>query len=95
MDQSANNLWKLVGRGLILITVLSACGTAPTPMATENTTPTPSESGLVKSLQKQLRERDKRIEELEFQLETLKLIDQDFDKRKKLLRPPATLTPIE
>lgn len=95
MDQSSNSLWKLVGRGLILTAVLSACGTAPTPMATENTAPTPSESGLVKSLQKQLRERDKRIEELEFQLETLKLIDQDFDKRKKPIRPPATLTPIE
>ncbi|MDX2253099.1 MAG: hypothetical protein NW202_12495 [Nitrospira sp.] len=95
MDQSSNGLWKLVGRGLILTAVLSACGTASAPLATENTAPTPIESGLVKSLQKQLRERDKRIAELEFQLETLKLIDQDFDKRKRPLRPPATLTPIE
>jgi len=95
MDRSSANLWKLVGRGLILTVVLSACGTVPTPMAIQHTAPTPSESGLVKSLQKQLRERDKRIEELEFQLDALKVIDQDFDKRKKPLRPPATMTPIE
>lgn len=95
MDQSSNSLWKLIGRGLILTSVLSACGTAPTPMATRTTGTTPSESGLVKSLQKQLRERDKRIEELEFQLEAFKVIDQDFDKRKKPLRPPATLAPSE
>jgi hypothetical protein len=95
MDQSSHSLWKLIGRGLILTSVLSACGTAPTPMATQTTGTTPSESGLVKSLQKQLRERDKRIEELEFQLEAFKVIDQDFDKRKKPLRPPATLAPSE
>ncbi len=91
----SDNLWRLVGRGLILAAVLSACGTAPTPMAIRQTVPTPSESGLVKSLQKQLRERDKRIEELESQLDALKVIDQDFDKRKKPLRPPATLNPVE
>jgi hypothetical protein len=91
MELSSHSLWKLVGRGLILTVMLSACGTAPTPMAA----PTPNESALVKSLQKQLRERDKRIEELEFQLDALKVIDQDFDKRKRPLSPPATLTPIE
>lgn len=95
MDSSSDNLWKLVGQGLILISMLSACGTAATPMVTQHTVSPPSESGLVKSLQKQLRERDKRIEELEFQLDALKLIDQDFDKRKNPLRPPATVTPIE
>ena len=95
MDLSNGNLWKLVGRGLILTAMLSACGTAPTPMATQNTAPTQCESGLVKSLQKQLRERDKRIEELEFQLEAFKVIDQDFDKSKKPLRPPAIQTPLE
>jgi hypothetical protein len=95
MDLSSDNLWKLVGRGLILTVVLTACGTAPAPMVLHHTAPGPRESGLVKSLQKQLRERDKRIEELESQLDALKLIDQDFDKRKKPLRPPATLIPIE
>lgn len=95
MDLSNDSLWKLVGWGLILTAVLSACGTSPTPLATQNTAPPPNESGLIKSLQKQLLERDKRIEELEFQLDALKLIDQDFDKRKKLLRPPATVTPVE
>lgn len=95
MDLSSDKLWKLIGRVLFLTLLLSACGTAPTPIATQTIAPTPSESALVKSLQKQLRERDKRIEELEFQLDALKLIDQDFDKRKKPLRPPATLAPIE
>ena len=95
MDLLRDSLWKLVGRGLILTVVLSACGTAPTPKATQHTEQVPSESVLVKSLQKQLRERDKRIEELEFQLEAFKIIDLDFDKRKKPLRPPATLTPLE
>jgi TolA-binding protein len=95
MDLSRDSLWKLVGRGLILTAMLSACGTTPTPIATQTTAPTSSESGVVKSLQKQLRERDKRIEELEFQLDALKLIDQDFDKRKKPLRLPQPLPPIE
>jgi hypothetical protein len=45
---------------------------------------------VVKSLQKQLRERDKRIEDLEFQLDALKLIDQDFDKRKIPSAPPRS-----
>ena len=95
MELSNDKLWKLVGRVLFLTLLLSACGTAPAPMTTQTTAPAPSESAVVKSLQKQLRERDKRIEELEFQLDALKLIDQDFDKRKKPLRPPATLTPVE
>lgn len=97
MNFSRDNLWKLIGRGLILTAMLSACGTSPTaaPTATHHTASTPSESGIVKSLQKQIRERDKRIEELESQLEALKVIDQDVDKRKKPLRPPATVIPIE
>ena len=95
MDLSSHSLRKLVGRGLILTAMLSSCGTVSTPMTTQPTAPPPNESALVKSLQKQLRERDKRIEELEFQLDALKFIDQDFDKRKKPLSPPATLTPIE
>ncbi|MBH0176697.1 MAG: hypothetical protein HP491_02235 [Nitrospira sp.] len=95
MELSSNNLWKLVGRGLILSVVLSACGTTLTPMGTQYTVPTSSESGLVKSLQKQIRERDKRIEELESQLDALKVIDQDFEKRKKPLSPPTTVPAIE
>jgi TolA-binding protein len=94
MDLLSDNLWKLAG-GLYFTAVLSACGTAPHPMAAQHTVSAPSESGLVKSLQKQLRERDKRIEELESQLDALKLIDHDLDKRKKPLGPPAILTPIE
>jgi hypothetical protein len=62
-------------------------------MATQHTAPPSSESGLVKSLQKQIRGRDKRIEELEFKLDALKLIDQDFDKRKTLSAHPRPCPP--
>lgn len=95
MNVVSNKVWKLVGRGLILTAMLSACGTAPTPVSTQIIVPAPSESGVLKSLQKQIRERDKRIEELEAQLDALKVIDQDFDKRRRPLRPPATVIPIE
>lgn len=82
---------------MLVSIALSACGTVPpAPVATvhRNETP-PGESIVVQSLHRQLRERDKRIEELESQLNVLKLIDQDVEKRKKPSRPPVTLTPIE
>lgn len=49
----------------------------------------------MQALQRQLREREKRIEELESQLNVLKLIDQDVESRKKPSRPPVTVTPVE
>ena len=42
---------------------------------------------------RQVRERDKRIAELESQLDALKVIDQDMEQRRKSSRSPATLTP--
>lgn len=53
------------------------------------------DSSVVLSLQRQVREREKRIADLESQLEALKVIDQDLDERKKSRRPPASSTPIE
>ena len=80
--------WRTLGAGLLMAILLSACGTTPVPPSVE-------QSALVESLQKQIRERDKRIEDLESQLNALKVIDQDVEKRRRLTRPPATLTPIE
>lgn len=92
-----------LGSGLVLVIVLSACGTAPatlpsTPPATpvvHRSDPVAAESSVVQSLQKQLREREKRIDELESQLNILKMIDQDVQVRRKPARTPATLTPGE
>jgi len=49
----------------------------------------------MQSFQRHLREREKRIAELESQLDALKVIDQNTEKRRKPLWPPATVTPIE
>jgi hypothetical protein len=57
---------------------------------------------VTQSVQRQIRERDKRIVELRSQiaeltsqLEALKFIDQDMSERRKPSLLPATLTPIE
>lgn len=92
-----------LGSGLLLASGLSACGTAPvtTPAAppaipvVHRNSQVAEESSVVQSLQKQLREREKRIDELESQLNILKMIDQDVELRRKPSRPPATLTPSE
>ena len=57
--------------------------------------PAAVDSSVVQSLQRQVRERDKRIAELESQLDALKVIDQDVEKRRQSSRPPAPVTPIE
>lgn len=92
-----------LGSGLLLASGLSACGTAPatSPAAppaipvVHKSSQVAEESSVVQSLQKQLREREKRIDELESQLNILKMIDQDVELRRKPSRPPATLTPSE
>ena len=57
------------------------------------TDPDAANSGVVQSLQKQIKERDRYIAELESQLGALKVIDQDIEIQRKFSRPPATLTP--
>jgi hypothetical protein len=86
-----------LGGAVLLSIALSACGTVPpSPVAAvHRNDASAGESSAVQSLYRQLRERDKRIEELESQLNVLKLIDQDVETRKKPSRPPATLMPIE
>jgi hypothetical protein len=86
----SNNL-RCVITSVIIPVALSACAPAPVPPVERKRPPVVDMSEKVESLEKQLRERDKRIEELESQLEALKLIDQEHEKQRKPIRPPATL----
>lgn len=83
-----------LGAGLLAAAFLQACGTAPRATTEAKQESSAADSTLVQSLQKQIRDRDKRIEELESQLNALKVIDRDIEARKKSSRPPATLTPL-
>jgi len=80
---------------VILSVALSACGTAPATTVEPKREPAVDMSGKVQSLQRQIQERDKRIEELESQLDALKVIDQDHEKQRKPLRPLTTIEPIQ
>jgi len=48
-------------------------------------------SAVVQALQKQVRERERRIAILQLQIEDLKVIDQDQEKRKRTIKLPAAL----
>ena len=52
------------------------------------------DTGIVLSLQKQLTDRDRKIEELASQLEALKRIDQEMRDKVRPIRPPSTVTPL-
>ena len=75
--------------------ILGSCGTLPTTSADKKSDPIAVDSSVVQSLQRQIKEREKRIAELEAQLDALKLIDQDMEKLRKSSQPPVTLTPLE
>src|SRR4029078_1183316 len=79
---------------VVLSVALSACGTASATKGEPKRDPAVDMSSKVQALQKQLQERDKRIEELESQLEALKVIHQDHEKQRKPLRPPTTIEPL-
>jgi hypothetical protein len=51
------------------------------------------EPASVQALQKQLSERDKKIDELSSQLEALKRIDQEMREKVRPIRPPSTVVP--
>lgn len=95
MSSWRRKLWGIIGSAVIAAIAVSGCGTTPPPTVERKSDPVPDLSGTVQSLQRQVRERDKRIEELESQLNALKLIDQDIDKRRRPIRSPATLVPAE
>jgi hypothetical protein len=52
-----------------------------------------TDAGIVLPLQKQLTDRDKKIEELTSQLEALKRIDQEMRDKVRPIRPPSTVAP--
>jgi TolA-binding protein len=85
---------SLIG-AVIWPVVLSACRTTPSTSVEHKSDPAVDVSGKVQSLQRQIQERDKRIEELESQLDALKQIDQDVEKQRKPIRPPTTLESIQ
>jgi hypothetical protein len=95
MSVTCKRTWSILGGGLLWLIALTACGTLPASMVDKKREPAAGDSGVVRSLQRQIREQEKRIAELEAQLDTLKVIDQDMEKRRKSSSPPATLTPIE
>jgi TolA-binding protein len=95
MSYIRRKLCGSLGSGFCLAIVLSACGTAPATPVVHRSNQVVEESSVVQSLQKQLRERERRIDELEAQLNILKMIDQDVQVRRKPARTPATLTPSE
>ena len=87
--------WSSLGGSLCLALTLSACGTPPATSVNKKSDPVAVDVSVVRSLQRHIIEREKRIAELEAQLEALKVIDQDMQKLRKSSRPPATLTPGE
>ena len=93
MNVMRSRAWSSLGVSLLLAITLSACGTLPATSVNKNSDPTAVDPSVVQSLQRQIREREKRITELEAQLDTLKVIDQDMEKWRKSSRLPATLTP--
>jgi TolA-binding protein len=95
MSGMCKRTWISLGGGLLWAIALSACGTLPATSVNNRSDQAAVDSSVVQSLQRQVRERDKRIAELESQLDALKVIDQDVEKRRKSSRPPATVTPIE
>lgn len=74
---------------------LGSCGTLPFGSTDKKSDRATVDASVVQSLQRQIKDREKRIAELEAQLDALKLIDQDMEKRRQFNRSPATLTPIE
>ena len=95
MGVKRRSAWISLGGSLCLALTLGSCGTLPLTSADKKSDRPGVDSGVVQSLQRQVREREKRIAELESQLDALKMIDQDMQKRRQSSRPPATLTPIE
>lgn len=82
--------------GLLCTFVLGGCESFPTVSVSKNVQknePIAIESDVVKSLQRQIKERDRRIEELTSQLDALKVIDQDFASRRKQSYSPAIAVP--
>jgi hypothetical protein len=95
MSMIRRRAWVSLGGSLCLAITLSACGALPVTSVNKKSDPAAVDASVVRALQRHIIEREKRIAELEAQLNALKVIDQDMEKRRQSSRPPATLTPIE
>lgn len=95
MKQQNRNRWTVLGSALTIFVLLSACATVPTSPMKHKRMYVADQSGKMQSLQKQIREKNRRIEELESQLEALKLIDQDPGKQRKSFDPLSTMIPVK
>jgi TolA-binding protein len=93
MGVMCKRTWISLGGGLLWAIALSACGALPATSVDKKGASAAVDSSVVQSLQRQVRERDKRIADLESQLNALRVIDQDMEKRRTSSRSPATLTP--
>jgi hypothetical protein len=88
--------WISLGGSLCFAVALGACGVLPVSSPDKKSDHRAAvDASVVQSLQRQIKDREKRIAELEAQLDALKVIDQDMEKRRHSSRAPATLTPIE
>jgi hypothetical protein len=88
-------MWVAFVISALAFTAFSACGTvSPSehlPQASDSSRVAPMGAQLaVQSLQRQVRERDRRIAELTFQLEALKTIDREAEARRQQGRFPET-----
>ena len=88
-------VWSFLGVAWLGVFTFISCDTRPAAHIERTHELVVPHSRLVQSLQKQIREKDKYIAELESRLDALKIIDQDIEKRRNLSRPPATLTPAD
>jgi hypothetical protein len=97
MHVMRKELWRTLGCGLLCAFALNGCEmfhpASPPPPPVANASAPAGEAALVQSLQRQIRERDKRIADLKSQLDALKVIDQDIEEQRKSSRPPAMLMP--
>ena len=100
MDHIRSEIIGRLMRALLVCVALNACAAPPATKVEHKRDP--ELSGKVQSLHKQIQERDRRIEEqdkriqdLESQLDALKLIDEDRENKRKPLRPPTTVDPIQ
>lgn len=94
LGQPIQSRWTVLTGAATVALALQGC-TSPHPPVEQQPVPIVDRSTKVRDLQKQIRERDQRIEELTSQLEALKMIDLDPEKQKPLLKPPTTLRPLE
>lgn len=86
-----------LGIGLLSSLVLSGCGifhpSSQSSASGAATSGPGADASLVQSLQRQVREQNKRISELQSQLDALKVIEQDMGEWRKGVRQPTTVAP--